>query len=90
MSSDEDDPHGWMFNCEVVQPLGLLKAWWVFMMCKSVVRIRSSVLDGGHRTNAAYDDAAALSRLVVAANVERKTVHPRCSEARAVQDVMKM
>jgi hypothetical protein len=88
MSSDEEDPHGWKFDCEVVQSTGLLKAWWVCRRCKSVVRVRSSIMDGGGRTNAAYDVMAALSRLAVATNVERRKVHPRCSEAKVLQEVM--
>ncbi len=95
MTSDPDDPHGWMFDCEVlslakttVDTVTKLKAWWVCRRCGTTVRVSSDVTRRPHSGNGAYDEMAALSELHVRANVERKEVHPRCSEARAVREVM--
>jgi hypothetical protein len=92
MVSDPDDPHGWMFDCEVLsQALKMtptLRAWWVCRRCSTTVRVSAVVTRRPHSGNEAYDEMAALSELSVKAAVARKGVHPRCSEVRLVRDVM--
>lgn len=96
MSSDPDDPHGWMFDCEVLShvpkrrhgPTVKLKAWWVCRRCSTTVRVSAVVTGRPHSGNEAYDEMCALSELAVRANVERKRAHPRCSEVRRVREVM--
>jgi len=96
MASDPEDPHGWMFDCEVLShvpkrrhsPSVKLKAWWVCRRCETTVRVSVVVTRRPHSGNEAYDEMAALSELSVKAAVARKSVHPRCSEVRLVKHVM--
>ncbi len=93
MTSDPGDPHGWMFNCEVLNPAHIhhqvIKAWWTCRRCGTTIRVMDGVRREPNSGNEAYDEMAALSRMYVMANVERERVHPRCSEVRAVKEVMR-
>jgi hypothetical protein len=92
MPSDESDPHRWMFDCEVLnqafRSYVVLRAWWVCRQCATTVRLSVDVTPRPHSGNKAYDEVCALSELSVKARAARVSTHQRCSEARAVREVM--
>lgn len=92
MTSDSEDPHRWMFDCEVLHPVFrsyvVLKAWWVCRHCATTVRLSVDVTPRPHSGNEAYDEVCALSELSERARAARVSAHPRCSEAMAVREVM--
>lgn len=89
MPSSDDDPHGWRFDCEVSHSFMHVKVWWVCRRCRTDLRLGEDVGGRGDGSEGvALADAEALLRLRERADEVRRTVHPRCSEVRAVRDVM--
>lgn len=92
MTSDPEDPHRWMFDCEVVttvpSAIRRLRIWWVCRRCSTTGRVSVAVTRRPHSGNEAYDEVCALSESSERARAARVGAHPRCSEARAVREVM--
>ncbi len=92
MASDPSDPHLWMFEHEIIRPWDdsgqILKVWWTCRFCKTTVRHSVKVVRAPNSGNLGYDEVVALNRLATLVNGSRASVHPRCSEVRAVREVV--